>query len=97
MPWSGTGISDTTLSSQGYVTVPDDAYAAACVKTWEDGLVKAEKIGFPVMIKASEGGGGKGIRMVDGPEKFKVSFQAVAGEVPGEFLVSQGKSSKSTG
>jgi acetyl-CoA carboxylase/biotin carboxylase 1 len=84
MPWSGTGISDTVLSPQGYVTVPDDAYAAACVTTWEAGLAKAENIGWPVMIKASEGGGGKGIRMVDGPEKFKNFFQAVAGEVPGE-------------
>ncbi len=84
MPWSGTGISDTVLSPQGYVTVPDDAYQAACVKSWEEGLVKAEKIGWPVMIKASEGGGGKGIRMVDQSEKFKNSFQAVAGEVPGE-------------
>lgn len=84
MPWSGTGISDTVLSPAGYVTVPDDAYKAACIESWEDGLEKAEKIGWPVMIKASEGGGGKGIRMVDAAEKFKNSFQAVAGEVPGK-------------
>ncbi len=84
MPWSGTGIADTVLSPQGYVTVPDDAYANACVTTWEQGLRKAEEIGWPVMIKASEGGGGKGIRMVDASEKFKNAFQAVAGEVPGE-------------
>lgn len=84
MPWSGTGISDTVLSPQGYVTVPDEAYQNACINTWEDGLEKAQKIGFPVMIKASEGGGGKGIRMVDDAEKFKNAFQAVVGEVPGE-------------
>ena len=84
MPWSGTGISDTIMSEQGYVTVPDAAYANACVTSWEQGLEKAEQIGWPVMIKASEGGGGKGIRMVDAPEKFKVAFQAVFSEVPGE-------------
>ncbi|WVW79516.1 hypothetical protein I302_101485 [Kwoniella bestiolae CBS 10118] len=83
MAWSGTGISDTMLSPQGFVTVPDKAYADACVTSWEQGLERAEKIGWPVMIKASEGGGGKGIRKVEDPEKFKNAFQAVAGEVPG--------------
>ncbi|OCF39572.1 acetyl-CoA carboxylase/biotin carboxylase [Kwoniella heveanensis CBS 569] len=83
MPWSGTGISDTMLSPQGFVTVPDKAYDDACVHSWEEGLDRAEKIGWPVMIKASEGGGGKGIRKVEDPEKFKNAFQAVAGEVPG--------------
>lgn len=85
MPWSGTGISDTVMSPQGFVTVPDDAYAKACVNNWEEGLERAEKIGFPVMIKASEGGGGKGIRKVDSPDAFKNAFGAVLGEVPGEF------------
>ncbi|ADV22983.1 Acetyl-CoA carboxylase, putative [Cryptococcus gattii WM276] len=83
MAWSGTGISDTVLSPQGFVTVPDKAYDDACVHNWEEGLERAEKIGFPVMIKASEGGGGKGIRKVEDGEKFKNAFQAVAGEVPG--------------
>ena len=87
MPWSGSGISDTVMSDQGYVTVPDAAYANACITSWEQGLRSAEEIGFPVMIKASEGGGGKGIRMVDSPEKFKLAFQAVFSEVPGEFRV----------
>ena len=83
MPWSGTGISDTILSPQGFVTVPEDAYDAACVHDWEEGLEKALKIGFPIMIKASEGGGGKGIRKVEETERFRNAFEAVAGEVPG--------------
>lgn len=83
MAWSGTGIKDTVLSPQGFVTVPDKAYEDACVHSWEEGLDRAKKIGFPVMIKASEGGGGKGIRMVDDAEKFKNAFQAVVSEVPG--------------
>ena len=37
----------------------------------------AQKIGFPVMIKASEGGGGKGIRKVEAPEEFASSFRQV--------------------
>ncbi|TBU46750.1 acetyl CoA carboxylase [Dichomitus squalens] len=83
MPWSGTGITETTLSEAGFVTVPDDVYRAACVTTVEEGLAKAEEIGFPVMIKASEGGGGKGIRKVESADAFKNAFHAVAGEIPG--------------
>ncbi|KAF9244091.1 acetyl-CoA carboxylase [Melanogaster broomeanus] len=83
MAWSGSGISQTELSEQGFVTVPDSAYKDACVTSVEEGLVKAEQIGWPVMIKASEGGGGKGIRKVDHPDAFKNAYHAVAGEIPG--------------
>ncbi|EJD34911.1 hypothetical protein AURDEDRAFT_117527 [Auricularia subglabra TFB-10046 SS5] len=83
MAWSGTGITDTELSPQGWVTVPDKAYKDACVTTVEEGLEKADQIGYPVMIKASEGGGGKGIRKVESPDAFKNAFGAVSGEVPG--------------
>lgn len=87
MPWSGTGISDTVLSESGFVTVPDKAYANACVTTVEEGLKKAEQIGWPVMIKASEGGGGKGIRKVEAADQFKNAFNAVAGEIPGVYRI----------
>lgn len=83
MPWSGTGITDTVLSEGGFVTVPDAAYQDACVTSVEAGLVKAEQIGFPVMIKASEGGGGKGIRKVDAADAFHNAYHAVLGEIPG--------------
>lgn len=83
MAWSGDGISETMLSPQGFVTVPDDAYKGACVTTVDEGLAKAKSIGFPVMIKASEGGGGKGIRKVEDENDFPLSFTAVLGEVPG--------------
>lgn len=83
MAWSGTGVSETVLTEDGLVTVPDHVYKRACVTTVDEGLDRAEKIGYPVMIKASEGGGGKGIRRVEGPDNFKHAFAAVAGEVPG--------------
>ncbi|EMD38813.1 hypothetical protein CERSUDRAFT_112545 [Gelatoporia subvermispora B] len=83
MAWSGSGIAETVLSEQGFVTVADDVYQKACVTSVEEGMVRAEQIGYPVMIKASEGGGGKGIRKVDHPDAFKNAFSAVAGEIPG--------------
>ena len=60
MPWSGSGIRDTVMSEHGFLTVSDETYQKACVQSLADGLQKAKSIGFPVMIKASEGGGGKG-------------------------------------
>ena len=86
MAWSGSGILDTVLSEQGFVTVPDKAYRDACVTNVEEGIAKAATIGYPVMIKASEGGGGKGIRKVDHPDAFKNAFHAVAGEIPGTVI-----------
>lgn len=41
----------------------------------EEAKAMAEKIGYPVMIKASSGGGGKGMRISYGPEDFDANFQ----------------------
>ncbi|TFY67580.1 hypothetical protein EVJ58_g1545 [Rhodofomes roseus] len=83
MAWSGAGITETAMSEQGFVIVPDNVYQRACVTSVEEGLARADEIGYPVMIKASEGGGGKGIRKVEAPEAFRNAFNAVAGEIPG--------------
>jgi acetyl-CoA carboxylase/biotin carboxylase 1 len=85
MAWSGTGITDTQMSPQGFVEVPEEAYMRACVTSAAQGLESAKTIGFPVMIKASEGGGGKGIRKVESEAAFAQSFKAVEAEVPGKI------------
>jgi len=83
MAWSGTGITDTQMSAEGFVEVPEDAYLKACVRSASEGLERANTIGYPVMIKASEGGGGKGIRKVESEQAFAQAFKAVESEVPG--------------
>ncbi|BGO92724.1 hypothetical protein NBRC10512_003896 [Rhodotorula toruloides] len=83
MDWSGQGVDQVTQSPEGYVTVADDVYQQACVHDADEGLARASRIGYPVMIKASEGGGGKGIRKVEKEQDFKQAFQAVLTEVPG--------------
>lgn len=45
------------------------------VHTVEEALKLAKQIGFPVMIKASSGGGGKGMRISRGVEDFEANFQ----------------------
>uniref|UniRef100_A0A3P9QGK0 acetyl-CoA carboxylase n=1 Tax=Poecilia reticulata TaxID=8081 RepID=A0A3P9QGK0_POERE len=69
---------------RGYVvSVPPEIYKEGCVHDVDDGLAGAEKIGYPVVIKASEGGGGKGIRKVENSDEFPSFFRQVQTEVPG--------------
>ena len=80
IPWSGDGIT-SGLNSDG--VIPKDVFDSACVFTVDDAIKGADKIGYPVMIKASEGGGGKGIRMAKNLEELKTNFVQVQNEVPG--------------
>lgn len=45
----------------------------------------AQDIGFPVMIKASAGGGGKGMRIVQGPEEFESQMERAISEATNSF------------
>jgi acetyl-CoA carboxylase/biotin carboxylase 1 len=83
IPWSGTGVDQVVVDDQGIVTVEDSIYDQGCVHNVEEGLIAAKKIGFPIMVKASEGGGGKGIRKVDDEESFAALYKAAANEIPG--------------
>ncbi len=46
---------------------------------------EAAQIGFPVLIKASAGGGGRGMRIVEGPAGFADAAQAAAAEALSAF------------
>lgn len=60
------------------IKISSELFAKGCVSNAEEGLAAAHKIGFPVMIKASEGGGGKGIRKVEHPDDFATAFRQVS-------------------
>ena len=79
MGWSGSGLT-VNYAKNG---LPKDLYESACVHSSAEALEVAERIGFPIMIKASEGGGGKGIRKVESAEEVGLAFPQVQGEVPG--------------
>ncbi|KAJ9659094.1 acetyl-coenzyme-A carboxylase [Coniosporium apollinis] len=83
IPWSGEGVDQVLVGDDGIVTVEDHVYDKGCTHSPEEGLEMARKIGFPVMIKASEGGGGKGIRKADTEEGFHDLYRAAASEIPG--------------
>ena len=45
----------------------------------------AKKIGYPVMLKASAGGGGKGIRVAKTPEELKSAYDTASSEAQANF------------
>lgn len=71
-----------TMIQAGVPVIPgttDPVYHA------KDGLEKAGKIGYPVMIKAALGGGGKGMRVSDSPEEFERCFRTAQKEAQMAF------------
>ncbi|MEW5864707.1 MAG: acetyl/propionyl/methylcrotonyl-CoA carboxylase subunit alpha [Pseudomonadota bacterium] len=46
---------------------------------------EAKRIGYPVLIKAAAGGGGKGMRVVDGPEHFAAALDGARREAKAAF------------
>ena len=55
------------------------------IKSYDECLKVAEKIGFPIMLKASSGGGGKGIRIVESKEELEDNYRLVKQEAKVSF------------
>lgn len=51
----------------------------------DEALVEAERVGYPIMIKATSGGGGRGIRRCDDPEDLKRQYPRVISEATKAF------------
>jgi acetyl-CoA carboxylase biotin carboxylase subunit len=50
-----------------------------------DAAQRAERIGYPVLVKASAGGGGKGMRRVDAPAELPQAIERARGEAASAF------------
>ena len=55
------------------------------VESLDDARAWATRIGYPIMIKAASGGGGKGMRVVQGPEELDRAFELTRGEARSAF------------
>jgi len=62
--------------------VPGTTEAIADV---DSGIAAAEKIGYPVLLKAAAGGGGKGMRKVSSSDEFKNAFESTKREALKSF------------
>ena len=60
------------------------------VDTVEKAVEMAEKLGYPVMIKAAAGGGGKGIRIANGPKELETNYNIVKQEAKISFNDDEG-------
>ena len=71
-----------TMTMCGVPTVPG---SDGVVESVDDAREFAERVGYPVLIKASAGGGGKGMREVHAPEELADAFMAAKAEAKAAF------------
>ncbi len=71
-----------TMKRIGVPTVPG---SEGLLRDEKEALSLASKIGYPVMIKATAGGGGRGMRLVRSPDDLVKSFLAAQGEAEAAF------------
>ena len=65
--------------------VPVAAWSRAPVETVDAAVEQAQTIGYPVMIKASAGGGGRGIRVADGEDELAPAYEGARAEAERSF------------
>jgi acetyl-CoA carboxylase biotin carboxylase subunit len=71
-----------TMKAAGVPVIPGSDGA---VKTLDDARTICEKIGYPVMIKAAAGGGGRGIRRADSPSDLERQIEDAKREAKNYF------------
>ncbi|CDG49822.1 acetyl-CoA carboxylase biotin carboxylase subunit [Cardinium endosymbiont of Bemisia tabaci] len=71
-----------TMQAAGVPTIPGSNGLLTSV---EEGIRLAHEIGFPVLLKATAGGGGKGIKLVDAPEQFQQKWVEARQEAIASF------------
>jgi acetyl-CoA carboxylase, biotin carboxylase subunit len=70
------------LGGYGLPTIPG---SQGMLRDDAHGLEEAERIGYPVLIKPSAGGGGKGMRMVRSPREFESAVKVCRSEAKAAF------------
>jgi acetyl-CoA carboxylase biotin carboxylase subunit len=71
-----------TMIKAGVPTVPG---SEGLIDTLTDAIKAAKEVGYPVMIKATAGGGGKGMRIIRSDEELKVEWDKARAEAGAAF------------
>ncbi len=72
----------TTMQRVGVPTIPG---SEGLLATPAEAAALAGQMGYPVMIKATAGGGGRGMRLVPRPDQLESLFKAAQGEAEAAF------------
>ncbi len=70
------------LGGHGLPTIPG---SEGMLQDDQHALAEAERIGYPVLIKPSAGGGGKGMRMIRSPRELETSLEVCRSEARSAF------------
>lgn len=70
-----------TMAEMGLPMLP----GTPALHTLEEALEAAQEIGYPLMLKAAAGGGGRGIRLINRPDEFERVFTLAQNEVREAF------------
>jgi acetyl-CoA carboxylase, biotin carboxylase subunit len=79
------GDKATAKATMARVGVPTIAGSAGLLEDSAQAAVLAAAMGYPVMIKATAGGGGRGMRLVENADQLNGLFKAAQGEAEAAF------------
>ena len=79
------GVKTTARANMAAAGVPTVPGSPAPIADPEEARALAERIGYPVMIKAAAGGGGKGMRRCERAEDLPALWQSARREAGGAF------------
>tara|TARA_Y100001968_G_scaffold57907_2_gene48987 strand:+ start:770 stop:2041 length:1272 start_codon:yes stop_codon:yes gene_type:complete len=79
------GDKSTAKSTMQKVGVPTVPGSEGLLSDTEHAEKLANEMGYPVMIKATAGGGGRGMRLVNEPSQLDTLFKAAQGEAEAAF------------
>ena len=71
-----------TMIKAGVPTVPG---SDGLLEDLETGLKVAKRVGYPIILKATAGGGGKGMRIVEAPDEFQEAWERASQEAKAAF------------
>jgi acetyl-CoA carboxylase biotin carboxylase subunit len=75
-------LAKRTMQQAGVPVIPG---SEDVVETPEEALKAADAIGYPIMVKAAAGGGGRGMRLVRTPEELRQQFETARMEAASAF------------
>lgn len=79
------GMKDTSKALMKKAGVPTVPGSDGLIRNADEAIAVAEQIGYPVLVKATAGGGGRGIRIARNAEELRANLEKAASEAGAAF------------